>query len=557
MTTEQDELVFLPLGGVGEIGMNAALYGFGPAKRRKWIMVDCGMGFAGEEAMPGVDLMFPDLSFIEERRKDLLGIFITHAHEDHIGAISELWPRLKVPVYATRFAKNLLEARRLGEPGAPKVELREVKPGKRVTVGPFDLEFVPVSHSIPESNAVAIRTAAGLVLHTGDWKIDPTPVAGNVTDPDTFRALGDEGILAMVCDSTNVVREGFSPSEAEVSQTLARLVADAPHRVAVTTFASNVARIRAVAEAAKACGREVVAVGRAMDRVIDVARECGYLDGLPEFRRADSWRNLPRERVVALLTGSQGEPRAALARVSRRDHPDIQLAGGDRVIFSSRAIPGNERDVGAIINDLIEQGVEVVTDRTELVHVSGHPRRDEMVQMYQWTRPQTAIPVHGEALHLDEHARFARAQGVPNVVKARNGSLVRLHPGKPEVVEHVKAGRLFKDGHVLIDDKDRAIPERRKLAQAGLVSVAIAIDEDGVVLGEPAVDIIGLPSRGRGGKTLIDSVVDAVGDTLSGLSRGKLKDSEGVEKAVDRAVRTAVNEAWGKKPACHVQVVEV
>ncbi|MFC6047869.1 ribonuclease J, partial [Methylobacterium hispanicum] len=248
MTTKQDELVFLPLGGVGEIGMNAALYGFGPEKGRKWIMVDCGMGFAGEEAMPGIDLMFPDLSFIEERRKDLLGIFITHAHEDHIGAISELWPRLKVPVYATRFAKNLLETRRLGEPGAPKVELREVKPGRRVTVGPFDLEFVPVSHSIPESNAIAIRTAAGLVVHTGDWKIDPTPVAGSVTSPEAFTALGDEGILALVCDSTNVVREGFSPSEAEVSQTLRRIVAEAPHRVAVTTFASNVARIRAVAE---------------------------------------------------------------------------------------------------------------------------------------------------------------------------------------------------------------------------------------------------------------------------------------------------------------------
>ncbi|MFC6742808.1 ribonuclease J [Methylobacterium tardum] len=553
----QEELVFLPLGGVGEIGMNAALYGFGPEKGRKWIMVDCGMGFASEEKMPGVDLMYPDLAFIEERRKDLLGIFITHAHEDHIGAISELWPKLKAPVYATRFAKNLLETRRLSEPGAPKVDLREVKPGRRVTVGPFELEYVPVSHSIPESNAIAIRTAAGLVLHTGDWKIDPTPVAGSVTSPEAFTALGDEGVLAIVCDSTNVVREGFSPSEKTVAETLKTLIADAPHRVAVTTFASNVARIRAVAEAAAACGREVIAVGRAMDRVIDVARECGYLDGLPEFRRSDSWKSLPRERVVALLTGSQGEPRAALARVSRRDHPDISLAPGDQVIFSSRAIPGNERDVGSIINDLIEQGVEVITDRTELVHVSGHPRRDEMVEMYRWTRPGTAIPVHGEALHLDEHARFARAQGVQNVVKARNGSLIRLSPGTPAVIDNVKAGRLFKDGDVLIDEKDRAIPERRKLMQAGLVSVAIAIDEDGVVLGEPAVDIIGLPNRGRSGEPLIETVVDAVSRTLSGMSRGKLKDSESVEKTVDRAVRTAVNEVWGKKPACHVQVAEV
>ncbi|MCJ2036877.1 ribonuclease J [Methylobacterium sp. J-068] len=557
MTTGQDELVFVPLGGVGEIGMNAALYGFGPPKRRKWIMVDCGMGFAGEEGFPGIDLMFPDLSFIEERKDDLLAIFITHAHEDHIGAIGELWPKLKAPVYATRFAKNLLEARRLSEPGAPKVILKEIQAGRRVQVGPFEIEYVPVSHSIPESNAVAIRTPHGLLLHTGDWKLDPTPILGDVTSETAFRALGDEGILAMISDSTNVVREGRSPSEAEVAATLRELIADAPHRVAVTTFASNVARMRAVAEAAQACGREVIAVGRAMDRVIAVARECGFLDGLPEFRSSDSYGYLPRDKVVALLTGSQGEERAALARVSRDDHPDITLAAGDRVIFSSRAIPGNERAVGAIINDLINAGIEVVTDRTKLVHVSGHPRRDEMAEMYAWTRPQTAIPVHGEALHLDEHARFARAQGVPNIVKARNGSVVRLAPGTPEIVDHVKAGRLFKDGNVLIDAKDRAIPERRKLSQAGLVSVAIAIDVQGEILGEPAIDIIGLPNRGRTGQPMLDVVVDSVSRTLSGLSKPKRKDAEAVEKAVDRAIRSAVNEVWGKKPACHVQVVEV
>ena len=557
MTARQDELVFVPLGGVGEIGMNAALYGIGPEKGRKWIMVDCGMGFAGEEGLPGVDLMFPDLTFIEERRKDLLGIFITHAHEDHIGAISELWPRLKAPVYATRFAKSLLETRRLSEPGAPKVDIREIKPGRRVTVGPFEIEFVPVAHSIPESNAVAIRTVHGLVLHTGDWKLDDTPVAGNATSPDAFRALGDEGILALVCDSTNVVREGRSPSETEVAATLKRLIEEAPHRVAVTTFASNVARIRAVADAAYACGREVIAVGRAMDRVIDVARECGYLEGLPDFRPANAYAHMPRDKVVCLLTGSQGEPRAALSRVSRDDHPAVTLTAGDQVIFSSRAIPGNEREVGTIINDLIEAGVDVITDRTELVHVSGHPRRDEMAAMYAWTRPRAAIPVHGEALHLAEHARFARAQGVDTVVKARNGSVVRLAPGTPEVIEHVAAGRLYKDGNVLIDHRDRAIPERRKLSQAGVVSVAIAIDDAGSVLGEPAIDIMGLPNRGRTGAPLMETVIETVSRTLAGLSKGKRRDSEAVENAVDRAVRSAVNEVWGKKPACHVQVVEV
>lgn len=557
MTARQDELVFVPLGGVGEIGMNAALYGIGPEKTRKWIMIDCGMGFAGEEGLPGIDLMFPDLSFIEERRDDLLGIFITHAHEDHIGAVSQLWPRLKAPVYATRFAKQLLETRRLSEPGAPRVVLKQIEPGKRLSLGPFEIEYVPVAHSIPESNAVAIRTEHGLVVHTGDWKLDDTPVAGAITSPDAFRALGDEGILALVCDSTNIVREGRSPSEAEVAATLKRLIAEAPQRVAVTTFASNVARIRAVADAARACGREVIAVGRAMDRVIDVARECGYLDGLPEFREPETYSRLPREKVVCLLTGSQGEQRAALARVSRRDHPAVTLTEGDRVIFSSRTIPGNERDVGAIINDLIDMGAEVITDRTELVHVSGHPRIEEMIAMYSWTRPKASIPVHGEALHLDEHARFARAQGVRTVVKARNGSVVRLAPGTPEVIDHVKVGRLYKDAEVLIDSRDRAIPERRKLAEAGIVSVAIAIDGRGTVLGEPAVDIMGLPNRGRDGEALIDTVADTVQQTLRGLSPGKRKDSEAVENAVDRAVRSALNDVWGKKPACHVQVVEI
>ena len=557
MTSRQDELVFVPLGGVGEIGMNAALYGFGPERARKWIMVDCGMGFAGEEGLPGIDLMFPDLSFIEQRREDLLGIFITHAHEDHIGAIAELWPRLKAPVYATRFAKQLLETRRLSEPGAPKVVLKEIAPGRRLNLGPFEIEYVPVAHSIPESNAIAIRTEHGLVLHTGDWKLDDTPVAGDITSPEAFRALGDEGILALVCDSTNIVREGRSPSESEVAATLKRLIAEAPYRVAVTTFASNVARIRAVAEAAQACGREVIAVGRAMDRVIDVARECGYLDGLPDFRPADSYGHLPRDKVVCLLTGSQGEQRAALARVSRDDHPAVSLTPGDRVIFSSRTIPGNERDVGAIINDLIDLDVEVITDRTELVHVSGHPRRDEMVAMYSWTRPKAAIPVHGEPLHLDEHARFARAQGVQTVVKARNGTVIRLAPGTPEVIEHIGVGRLYKDANVLIDAKDRAVPERRKLAEAGIVSVAIAIDGRGDVLGDPAVDIMGLPNRGRDGVPLLDTVADTVLRTVRGLSPGKRKDSEAVENAVDRAVRSALNDVWGKKPACHVQVVEV
>jgi ribonuclease J len=556
MASHQDELVFLPLGGLGEIGMNAALYGFGPETERQWILVDCGMGFGGEENLPGIDVVYPDLRFIEEERHNLLGIFITHAHEDHIGALVEMWPRLEVPVYATKFAIGLLETRRLSEAGAPKVNLNEIVPGQRLKLGPFDIEYVPVAHSIPESNALAIRTPHGLVVHTGDWKLDNTPYLGSLTSEEAFRSMGDEGVLALICDSTNVVREGVSPSESDVAKNLAQLINDAPHRVAITTFASNVARIRSVAEAARECGREVVVVGRAMDRVVEVAKECGYLEGLPEFRSAENFGYMPRDKIVAILTGSQGEPRAALARIAQDEHPDIALSAGDRVIFSSRAIPGNEKEVGSIINSLIEQGIEVITDRTELVHVSGHPRRGELAQMYAWTRPRIAIPAHGEPLHLSEHAKFARQQGVPEVVRAKNGTLVRLAPGPAEIVDNIPAGRLYRDGNIVINAGERALPERRKLAFAGIVTVAIAIDERGELVGDPVIDAMGLPDKNRQGREMTDIIADTVADLLDGLSKAKRRNPDAVENAVHRAVRAAVNQEWGKKPACHVLVIE-
>src|SRR6516162_8985655 len=391
--TEENEFVFVSLGGLGEIGMNCALYGYGPANARKWLMVDLGIGFAGED-LPGVDLVMPNLDFIEKAKKDLVGIVVTHAHEDHIGALAEFWPDLGAPVYMTRFAAGLVEARRLGEPGAPKIPLTVVGLGETVGIGPFDVEFISVAHSIPESSALAIRTPAGLVVHTGDWKIDPTPVLGPMTDETRLRALGDEGVLGLVCDSTNVLREGESPSERDVAATLKDLVFKAKGRVVVTTFASNVARLRAAAEAGIAAGRQVCVIGRAMERVIAVARECGMLDGVPQFLGMDAFERLSRDKILALATGSQGEPRAALARMAEDQHPTAELSTGDTVIFSSRTIPGNEKAVGKLINAFTAGGVEVVTDRNALVHVSGHPRRAELAKMYAWLRPKIAIPAH-------------------------------------------------------------------------------------------------------------------------------------------------------------------
>ena len=556
MVNDNSELVFCALGGLGEIGMNAALYGFGPSQRRKWLMVDCGVSFAGPD-LPGVDLIVPDVSFVERIRKDLVGLIITHAHEDHIGAVMDLWPRLGCRIFATRFAAGLLEIKRSSEPGAVKLPIEIMRQGGRLDLAPFDVEIIAMAHSIPESTALAIRTPLGTVLHSGDWKIDRMPVIGLPTDAERLTAIGDEGVLALVCDSTNILREGESPSETDVAATLQRLIGDAPSRVVVTTFASNIARIRAVADAAAATGRTVVVVGRAMDRAIQVARECGYLDGVAPFFGPDSVSHLPRERTVIVATGSQGEGRAALARIAQDDHPDVRLAPGDRVIFSSRTIPGNEREVGRVINGLIRQGIEVVTDRNDLVHVSGHPRRAEVAQLYGWVRPTIAIPAHGEPLHLSEHAKFARQLGVKHVITASDGDVVLLAPGEPSIIDEVQHGRLCKDGNQLIAVGDPVIQARTRLAFAGIVSIAFGLTARGEVAGDPDVVFSGLPQRTKDGRGL-DTVIDAaIFDTLDHLGRGKRRDPDAAATAVERAVRGAVNAAWGKKPVVHVLVVEV
>jgi ribonuclease J len=556
MTDTADELVFVPLGGLGEIGLNLALYGFGPRARRKWLMVDCGVTFAGPDES-GIDLILPDVGYIEKMRANLVGVVITHAHEDHIGAVADILPRLGCPIYATRFAAGLLESKRLSNPGAPDLDVRTVALGATLELGPFSVELVPVAHSIPESCALAIRTPLGTVLHSGDWKIDLEPGIGLPTDSARLKAIGDEGVLALVSDSTNIMREGMSPSEAEVAKRLREVIQASPNRVVVTTFASNVARIRAVALAAMATGRSVVLVGRSMDRVTSVARECGYLEGVPDFLSADSFAHLPRDKVVVLATGSQGEKRAAIARMSEDDHPAVTLAAGDRVIFSSRTIPGNEREVGRIINNFLRDGIDVVTDRTALVHASGHPRQGEVAQLYQWVRPQIAIPAHGEELHLTEHAAFAKAAGVAHVMPARNGDVVLLAPGAPAIVDEVQHGRLAKDGNVLVRVDDEALRTRRKLASAGIVTIAIAVDKKGDLAGTPDVVALGLPGKGGNGRDIDAVVDDALFSTFDHLPRQKRRDADVVSNAVGRAVRNAVGEAWGKRPEVHVLVVEV
>jgi ribonuclease J len=548
------ELVFVALGGLGEIGMNVALYGVGPQRKRKWLMVDCGIAFSDQA---GVEIILPDLTFAEKIKRDLLGLIITHAHEDHIGAVAELWPRFQCPVFATPFAAALLAARLEGIVDAPDIPVSTVKQGGRVALDPFDVELIPVAHSIPESCALAIRTPHGTVVHTGDWKIDPEPGLGLPTDSARLTAIGDEGVLALVCDSTNILRDGVSPSEAEVALALKEVIGGAGARVVVTTFASNVARIRAVAVAAKAAGRKVVLLGRAMERVVNVARENGYLEGVDPFLPGEAFSALGREEIVVLATGSQGEPRAAMARIAVDDHPIAKLSPGDMVIFSSRTIPGNEREVGRIVNNLIGQGVEVVTDRNALIHASGHPRRGEVAKFYEWVRPKIVVPAHGEELHLAEHALFAAERGIETVVKARNGDLVALAPGAPAIIDEVQHGQLARDGSILVPLEGESIKARERLAFAGIVTIALAIDRKGEMAGVPDVVLTGLPERTASG-VVLDEVVDAaLFQTFESLPRPKRRDANVVSVAIEKAVRAAVGVVWNKRPSVHVLVIEV
>jgi ribonuclease J len=555
MSTGPDELVFVPLGGLGEIGMNLALYGFGPKQNRRWIMVDCGIGFAGPEQV-GIDLIVPDIRFVEKIRPNLLGLIITHAHEDHIGAVADLWSMFKCKLFATPFATGLLKLKRLAEQGAPDVPIETVMQGSTISLDPFSIEFVAVAHSIPESCALAIRTPVGTVLHTGDWKIDTDPGLGKVTDSARLTAIGDEGVLALICDSTNILRDGISPSEGEVAKTLREIIVASSGRVVVSTFASNVARMRAVGLAAMAAQRDVVLVGRSMDRVAMVARECGYLEGIPEFLTMEAYPHLPRSKVVVLATGSQGERRAALARISENDHP-VTLNPGDRVIFSSRTIPGNEREVGRIINNFVRQNVEVITDRTALIHASGHPRRGEVEQFYNWIRPKIAMPAHGEELHLSEHAKFATARGIPHVIRARNGDMILLSADEPAIIDQVPHGRLYKDGNTLLPSDDESLRMRQKLAFAGIVTIALALNDKGDIAGLPDVVFAGLPVKTRGGASLDALIDETLFQTFDSLPRQKRRDADIVSGAIEKAVRNVVGSVWGKKPAVHVLVVEV
>ncbi len=550
VTSSNGELLFLPLGGAGEIGMNLNLYGFGG----KWIMVDCGITFA-DDSMPGVDIVLPDPQFIEEESSNLLGLLLTHAHEDHIGAVAHLWPRLRCPVFATPFTSALV-ASKLEEAGLlSDVPLNIVPVSGSVTLGDFDVRYIPITHSIPEAHSLSLKTPVGTVLHTGDWKLDPMPVVGDATSPDPYCALGDQGVLALVCDSTNVFKPGNSGSEQSVRESLENIVSQATGRVAITTFASNVARIKSILAIAEACERHIVLVGRSMWRTVHAACATGHLDAATELLSDVDAGYLPPEKLLLVCTGCQGEPRGAMSRIAFGDHPHIGLEAGDLAIFSSKIIPGNERSIDRVQNQLATSDVQIVTEKDHFVHTSGHPSRDELAEMYAWTRPELAVPVHGEARHLQEHAKYALELGAGSSIVIRNGDLLRLHPGPGEIVGRVPVGRLALDGRKLVAEDSGNLQMRRRLMFNGLIAVTILLNHEGALELSPRVLARGVPGTENSGfEGLASQQTD---EDIRALPRGKRNDDDAIDNAVRRTVRRLLKPLTFGRPPIEVDIIRM
>jgi ribonuclease J len=548
MTEVTGDLAFLPLGGTGEIGMNLNLYRYSG----KYLAVDCGIGFGGNE-IPEAEIIMPDPAFIAERRDRLVGLVITHAHEDHVGAVAHLWRQLRCPVYTTPFTASVLR-RKLGEAGLlNEVKIHVIPPGGRFSLAPFELQFIRVAHSTPESQALAITTPAGVVVHTGDWKLDPNPLVGPPTDEAAFEKLGDAGVLALVCDSTNALVEGHSGSEGDVRRSLSSLIRGLSGRVVVTCFASNVARVETVAIAARDAGRSVALVGRSLRNLEASARETGYLKSLPEFISEDRLDDIPDDNVLILITGSQGEPRSALSRVAADSHQTLSLGEGDTVIFSSRMIPGNERAIGTVQDNLVRRGVNVMTDSDHMVHVSGHPARDELRRLYKLVRPKFSVPVHGEWRHLAAHAALARELGV-EAIMMEDGDILSMAPGRPEIVDSAPVGRLALDGNRVVPLQGGVMAARRRMLFNGLVLGSLAVDEGGRVMGKPKVSAPGLfepedPESVR--------ISREFGTAVSDLPASMRRDDEALLDAAKAALRRTLGKRLGKRPLVDVHLLRV
>lgn len=552
---KKDELYFIPLGGAEQFGVNLNVYGY----QGKWLAIDCGLGFA-DEKFPGVDILLPDPKFVEERKKDLVALIITHAHEDHIGAVAHLWPRLRCPIYARPFTAAVLRKKMSENNACRDAEIIEVEANESVKLGPFKVTFTPVTHSIPQTAALFIETDVGNIVHSGDWNLDPKPTIDAPTDPEPFKQFGNKGVLAYVGDSTNAEVDGVSGSEDDVEQGLQAVFKECGGRIAVTMFASNIGRLHSICKAAKATGRQVALLGRSLHTMVSAANDCGYLKDIPPFVDEDDLGYLPDDKVVMVVTGSQGEARAQLARIARGEHPEITFRRGDTVIFSARPIPGNEREIIEVKNNLAASQVRIISPRetSHCIHVSGHPAREEITQMLQWVKPNTVIAVHGERTMLEAHAELARSLQVPNTIVPNNGSVIRLYPATPQVIDHVETGLLAVEPGRIIDAGHQAISQRRKLQFSGTVHVTLVMNARGNLMADPQISTVGLVDpETKDGQKFEEDIIDEIEDILADMTREELYDDAFVSEEMRIGIRRFVQHRLSIKPKTTIHLVRV
>ena len=553
--SKKDQLLFCPLGGSGEIGMNMNLFAYGKPENQKWIIVDIGVTFA-DESIPGIDLIYPDPGFIIDKKNDLLGIILTHAHEDHIGAIAHIWPQLKCKIFATPFTAVLIKEKFKEKKIEIGNNLRIVDLNGNIELGPFNIEFITLTHSILEPNGLSIKTPVGTVLHTGDWKCDPNPLIGNTINQKKLREIGDKGVLAMICDSTNVFSPGRAGSELDVRNSLLKIMSNLNKRIIVTSFASNVARMESIFYCAEKTGRQISLVGRSMHRIYKAARQCGYLKDIIDPIDPREAKKISREKIVYLCTGSQGEPMGAMMRITNYVHPDVFIEEGDTVIFSSKIIPGNEKKLYNLHNQLIKNQVNVISEENEFVHVSGHPNREDLKDMYNWVKPTSVIPVHGEYRHMAEHINFAKEMQVPFPVKVENGDIVKLHPGeKPEVYDKAPVGRLYVDGNISVNEDSESIKDRKNLAINGYLEVTILINKKGKILKKPVLSYKGLPIIHQ--DDFLSDLDNEIQNTTRTFSINNKKQENNLVESLRINCRKIAKEKTGKKPYTNINLVKI
>ena len=551
----KEELIFCPLGGSGEIGMNMNLFAYGKPDNQKWIIVDIGVTFA-DDTIPGIDLIYPDPGFIIDKKEDLLGIILTHAHEDHIGAIAHIWPKLKCKIYATPFTAVLINEKFKEKKIDISKELKIVQLNSTLDLDPFKIEFVTLTHSILEPNGLKIETPVGNILHTGDWKCDPDPLIGENINSKRLKEIGDEGVLAMICDSTNVFSAGRAGSELDVRNNLLKVMQRLNKRIIITSFASNVARMETAFYCAEKTGRQIALVGRSMHRIYKAARQCGYLNNVIEPLDARDVKNIAREKIVYLCTGSQGEPMGAMNRIANYIHPDVFIERGDTVIFSSKIIPGNEKKLYKLHNQLVKEGIEVISEENEYIHVSGHPNREDLKDMYNWIKPKCVIPVHGEHRHMIEHINFAKEMQVPYPVKVENGDIVRIYPGnKPEVFDKAPSGKLYVDGNISVEEDSQSIKERKNLSANGFIEATILITPKGNIHNRPLLTFRGLPVYEK--EEFLYELEDEIEKTTRSFSLNNKKQETNLIDALKTTCRKFTKEKTGKRPLTNINLVRI